>query len=112
MNLKQVAETLGIHESTVSRATAGKYMQTPRGLFEMKFFFSSGVSNDHGSSTSSEAVKKIIKELIAEEDTAKPLSDQKIAEKLKARGVDISRRTVAKYRDEIGILPTSRRRRY
>ncbi len=112
MNLKQVAETIGVHESTVSRATANKYMQTPRGLFEMKFFFSSGISNVHGSSTSAEAVKKIIKELIESEDPQKPLSDQKIADILNDRGLGISRRTVAKYRDEAGILPTSRRRRY
>ncbi len=112
MNLKQVADTIGVHESTVSRATAGKYMQTPRGLFEMKFFFSSGISNTHGSSTSAEAVKKIIRELVDSEDPKKPLSDQKIADILNNRGIDISRRTVAKYRDEIGILPTSRRRRY
>jgi len=112
MNLRNVAELLNIHESTVSRATANKYMQTPRGLFEMKFFFSSGVSNVHGTSTSAEAVKKIIEELIGEEDVFKPLSDQKIADYLKGKGVNISRRTVAKYRDEIGILPTSKRRRY
>ncbi len=112
MNLRDVAQILGIHESTVSRAAAGKYMQTPRGLFEMKFFFSSGVSNIHGTSTSAEAVKKIIRELVEAEDPHKPLSDQKIAEDLQAKGVNISRRTVAKYRDEIGILPTSKRRRY
>ncbi len=112
MNLRNVAETLGVHESTVSRAAAGKYMQTPRGLFEMKFFFSSGVSNVHGTSTSAEAVKKIIRELVEAEDPHKPLSDQKIAEDLQAKGVNISRRTIAKYRDEIGILPTSKRRRY
>ncbi|WP_418790965.1 RNA polymerase factor sigma-54 [Phosphitispora sp. TUW77] len=112
MNLRNVAETLDIHESTVSRATAGKYMQTPRGLFEMKFFFSSGVSNIYGTSTSAEAVKKLIKELVEAEDQYKPMSDQRIAENIQAKGVNISRRTVAKYRDEIGILPTSQRRRY
>lgn len=112
MNLKQVAEALGVHESTVSRATANKYMQTPKGVFEMKFFFSSGVTNVDGLSTSAEAVKKIIKELVEGEDAKKPVSDQKMAEQLQARGIEISRRTVAKYRDEIGIPPTSRRRRY
>lgn len=112
MNLKHVAQALGIHESTVSRATANKYMQTPKGLFEMKFFFSSGVSNFQGTSTSAEAIKKMIREMVEEEDPQKPLSDQKIGELLRAKGVDISRRTVAKYRDETGILSTSKRRRY
>ncbi|MCL4440591.1 MAG: RNA polymerase factor sigma-54 [Firmicutes bacterium] len=112
MILKHVAEATGLHESTVSRATAGKYIQTPRGLFEMRFFFSSGISNVHGLSVSSEAIKKTIRELVEGEDTVKPLSDQKIAEILEAKGVDISRRTIAKYRDEMGIAPKSRRRRY
>lgn len=112
MNLKHVAEATGLHESTVSRATAGKFMQTPRGLFEMRFFFSSGISNSQGTSVSAESIKKTIRELVEDEDPKKPMSDQKIAEILNARGVDISRRTVAKYRDEIGIQPKSRRRRY
>ena len=112
MNLKRVAEFLGVHESTVSRATANKYMQSPRGVFDMKFFFSSGVANTQGTMTSAEAVKKMIRELVENEDQRKPLSDQKIAGLLQDRGVDISRRTVAKYRDEIGIFPISQRRRY
>ena len=112
MNLKHVAEELGIHESTVSRATANKFMQTPRGVLQMKFFFSSGVTNAQGESTSAEAVKKIMSEMVTAEDSEKPLSDQQIVELLKIRGIDISRRTVAKYRDEMGVLPSSRRRRY
>lgn len=112
LTLKQVAEVLEIHESTVSRTVSNKYMQTPRGVFELKFFFSSGVTTSEGSSASAEAVKKIIKELIEKEDPKKPLSDQKIADLLKERGLEISRRTVAKYRDEMGISATSRRKRF
>lgn len=112
LTMKQVAEQLGIHESTVSRATAGKYIQTPRGIFELKFFFSSGVSNIQGDSTSTEAIKKIIKELIDNEDPKKPLSDQKIAAKLQELKIEVSRRTIAKYRDEMNILSTTKRKRY
>lgn len=112
MNLKHVAEATGLHESTVSRATSNKYMQSPKGLFELKFFFSSGISHVQGSAVSSEAVRKIIKELVEGENPQKPLSDQKIADILREKGMDISRRTVAKYRDEMGIPATSRRRRY
>ncbi|MDT3698878.1 MAG: RNA polymerase factor sigma-54 [Thermincola sp.] len=112
MILKHVADATGLHESTVSRATSNKYMQTPKGLFELKFFFSSGISHIQGSAVSSEAVKKIIRELIDAEDSQKPLSDQKIADILQDKGMDISRRTVAKYRDETGILSSARRRRY
>lgn len=112
MNLKHVAEATGLHESTVSRATSNKYMQSPKGLFELKFFFSSGISQIQGSAVSSEVVKKIIRELVEGESPLKPLSDQKIADILIDKGMDISRRTVAKYRDEMGIPATSRRRRY
>jgi len=112
MILKHVAEATGLHESTVSRATSNKYMQTSKGLFELKFFFSSGISHIQGSAVSSEAVKTMIRELVQEENPQKPLSDQKLANILQDKGMDISRRTVAKYRDEIGIPSTSRRRRY
>lgn len=112
LTLKQVAQSLGIHESTVSRAISNKYMQTPRGVFDMKYFFSSGVYNNSGSITSAEAVKKIIEEIIQGENIKKPFSDQRIAEMLMERGIAISRRTVTKYREEMGILSTSHRRRY
>lgn len=112
MNLRHVAEATGLHESTVSRATSNKYMQTPKGLFELKFFFTSGITHIQGSAVSSEAVRNIIRELIEAENPQKPLSDQKLADILQDKGMDISRRTVAKYRDEIGIPATSRRRRY
>ncbi len=112
LTLKQVAEELGVHESTVSRATANKYMQTPRGVFELKFFFSTGVSGNQGDATSAAAVKKMIRELIESEDPKKPLSDQKIVDLLQEKGIEISRRTIAKYREEMGISATSKRRRY
>lgn len=110
LTLAQVAEKLGVHESTVSRATANKYMQTPRGLFELKFFFTNGLETNKGVATSSESVKVLLKELVEKEDTKEPLSDQKLAEMLVKRGINISRRTVAKYRGEMGI-PTALQRK-
>jgi RNA polymerase sigma-54 factor len=110
--LKDVADDIGVHESTVSRATNGKYVQTPRGLYELKYFFASSLSEADGSGVSSTSVKSTIQKLIDEENTQKPLSDQKIAEKLNDEGINISRRTVAKYRDEMRIPSSSMRRRY
>ena len=101
-----------MHESTVSRAINGKYVQTPRGLYELKYFFSGGYSTNRGQEISSTSIKVMIKEIIEEENPRKPLSDQKISEILKKKGIDISRRTVAKYRDEQGIPSSSMRRRY
>lgn len=112
LNLKQVAEQVGLHESTVSRATANKYIQTPQGTVEFKFFFASGISSHEEGGTSSGSIKKILKDLIIQEDAQKPLSDQKLANVLQNQGIEISRRTVAKYRDEMGILPTTKRKRY
>jgi len=112
LNLKEVADILEIHESTVSRATANKYVQTPLGVFPLKFFFASGVNNAGGLSTSSESIKKMLKEMVEEEEKQKPLSDQKITGILNAGGIKISRRTVAKYRGELGIPSANRRRRY
>ena len=112
LTLKQVAEEVGIHESTVSRAVNGKYMQCPRGVFEMKFFFTSGVSNNKGEGVASQSIKTMIEELIDKEDPRKPLSDQAIAKILNNREIDISRRTIAKYRDEMNISSSAKRRRY
>ncbi|MGI6485949.1 MAG: RNA polymerase factor sigma-54 [Tepidanaerobacteraceae bacterium] len=112
LTLKQIAERVDVHESTVSRAINGKYVQTPRGIFELKFFFKSGIENANGSATSSESIKKMIKEMIEKEDQYNPLSDQKLADMLKLRGIIISRRTVAKYREEIGIPSSARRKRF
>lgn len=112
MTLKEIAEIVELHESTISRATNNKYVQTPRGVFELKYFFSSGLTTASGDSTSSESVKAKIKELVDAEDRKKPLSDQKLCELLNEKGIEISRRTVAKYREEIGILSSAKRKRY
>lgn len=110
MILKDVAEKIGVHESTVSRATSNKYMHTPQGLFELKFFFSSRVSTNNGEGIASESVKEKIKRLIANEDSKKPLSDQELAALLKSANINVARRTVAKYREMLRILPSSRRK--
>lgn len=112
LTLKDIAGKVGVHESTVSRATNGKYVETPRGIFELKFFFTSGVNSVFGEEISSESIKEVIKEMIDGEDPYKPVSDQKITDTLNSRGINISRRTVAKYRDELGIQASSRRKRY
>ncbi|SKA11942.1 RNA polymerase sigma-54 factor [Carboxydocella sporoproducens DSM 16521] len=112
LNLKQVAELLDLHESTISRATANKYIQTPHGVFEVKYFFASGLESGGGQEVSSRSVKLLLKELISNEDPKQPLSDQKLAELLGQKGIQISRRTVAKYRDELGIPAAARRKRY
>ncbi len=111
LTLKDVAMEVGVHESTVSRASANKYIQTPRGLFPLKFFFSSGLSGDGGTDYSSPSIKVHIKEMVEAEDGDKPFSDQKLTDLLKERGVNISRRTVAKYREELSIPPSYKRRR-
>ena len=112
MILKDIANDIGMHESTVSRVTTNKYVHTPRGIFELKYFFNSGINKTDGDSVASESVKLKIKALIAKEDTKKPLSDQKIVDLLKIDGIKIARRTVAKYRDVLKILPSSKRKRY
>lgn len=110
LTLKDIALKTGFHESTVSRVTSSKYVQTPRGVFELKYFFSSGLKTDSGEDASSLAVKESIKELLDDEDSLHPLSDQQIAEGLAAKGIKIARRTVAKYREELGLLPAHRRK--
>jgi len=104
LTLQQIADDVGMHESTVSRVTRGKYVQTPRGTFELKYFFSSAIETRDGHQVASKAVRDAMREIISREDKRKPLSDQKIAEELKRRGFRISRRAVAKYRDQMGIL--------
>jgi len=111
MILKDVAEELGMHESTISRATTAKYMHTPRGVFEFKFFFSSHVSATDGGEVSSTAIRAQIRRLIADEDASKPLSDSAIAKRLEREGAKVARRTVAKYRESMGIASSSERRR-
>lgn len=110
LTLRDVAEDIGMHESTVSRVTTNKYVQTPQGLFELKFFFHTGINAGRGEVVSSLTVKQLIADLIAREDPAKALSDQDITRALRERGLTIARRTVAKYREELGILPSHQRR--
>lgn len=111
MILKDVADAVEMHESTISRVTTNKYMHTPRGVFEFRYFFSSHVSGSDGSELSSTAIRAKIRKLVAAEDADKPLSDSRIAEILSADGVQVARRTVAKYREALGIPPSSERRR-
>ena len=110
LTMKQVADKIDLHETTVSRAVAGKYIRTPQGLFELKFFFSGGYQSKSGDLLSSRSIMEKIKEITYEEDSSKPYSDEAIAEMLKKTGIQVARRTVTKYREEIGI-PTSRLRR-
>ncbi len=111
MILRDIANDVGIHESTVSRVTTSKYVHTPQGIFELKYFFNSGVSKTDGDSLASESVKLKIKDLVTKENPKKPLSDQEIVNKLKSEGIQIARRTVAKYRDALGVLPSSKRKK-
>lgn len=112
MNMAQVAEVVGVHETTVSRAIAGKYIATPRGVFEMKYFFKPGYETSDGESLSNTSVKQAVSDLVKNEDHTKPYSDDKIVKKLHEQGIKLARRTVAKYRDELGILPSHLRRTY
>jgi RNA polymerase sigma-54 factor len=111
LTLKQVADMIGMHESTVSRVTTHKYVQTPRGLFELKYFFTSGLESSDGMDISSLTVKEKIKELVSQEPARKPYSDQKIMQILTNDGLSIARRTIAKYREELRIPPASQRRK-
>ncbi len=111
LNLRDVAEDIEMHESTVSRVTTNKYVHTPQGIFELKFFFNSSISRVNGEEAlSSQSVKEKIRRIIAAEDPRRPLSDQRIAEMLKAAGIDIARRTVTKYRESMNILSSTKRR--
>lgn len=112
MTMNQVAQAVGVHETTVSRATNGKYMLTPQGLFEMKYFFTPGYQTSDGGDMSNESVRKAISDLIEKEDRRKPLSDQAILQILQERGIPIARRTVAKYREQIGLLPSHLRKTF
>ena len=109
--LRDVAEDIEMHESTVSRVTTNKYVQTPQGLFELKYFFNSGINTTGGDSVASESVKSKIKEIITAEDARKPFSDQKIVEILRGQGIDIARRTVTKYREMLGVGSSTQRKR-
>tara|TARA_B100000242_G_scaffold49489_1_gene29488 strand:- start:49 stop:1389 length:1341 start_codon:yes stop_codon:yes gene_type:complete len=111
MTLKDVAESLGIHESTVSRATSNKFVQTPRGVYELKYFFSSELFTDTGTMISSKVIMKMIEECIKEENTNKPLSDNEISKFFTTKGVSVARRTITKYREKINIPNSTQRKR-
>jgi len=111
LTLREVAEAVGMHESTVSRVTNEKFVQTPRGVLPLKYFFSSGLSTNDGDDVSARGIKDQIQKLVAGEDTKSPLTDQAIVEILQQTGVQIARRTVAKYRDQLGVLPARMRKR-
>ena len=112
LTMNTIAETVGVHETTVSRAIANKYIRTPHGVFAFKYFFTPGYKTGKGESVSNKTIKDMISQIIDEEKQAKPFSDQSIVDQLKAKDIKIARRTVAKYREELGILPTNLRRRY
>ena len=109
--LKQIADMAGVHESTVSRVTSNKYVETPQGIYRLKYFFSGELPTDSGSNVAATTVKEKIKDMIENEDAAKPLSDKAIADALEAQGIHTARRTVAKYREELDILPSPKRKR-
>jgi RNA polymerase sigma-54 factor len=112
LTLQQVASKIGMHESTVSRVTNNKTVQTPRGIFRLKYFFSSSLSTEDGEEVSAKAAKNRIQEIVSKEDRKKPLSDQKIADILRQEGLMIARRTVAKYREQLGVLPARLRKEF
>jgi len=112
MILRDVAEELEVHESTVSRVTANKYVHTPRGIFELKFFFSKAINTTDGGDVSADWIKEMITNIVAEEDSSAPLSDEKIGVIIRRNGIVLARRTVAKYREALGILPSSKRKSY
>jgi RNA polymerase sigma-54 factor len=112
LTMVQVAEVVGVHETTVSRAVSGKYMETPQGVFEMKYFFTAGLQTASGDGVSNTSVKDMIADIFKAENASKPLSDQEVVKMLKEKGIVIARRTVAKYRTELNILPSNLRKVY
>lgn len=112
LTMTQIADVVGVHETTVSRAIANKYLKTPHGIFDFKYFFTPGYQADSGASVSNTSVKEMIADLVAGEDRSTPFSDQEIVAKLQEKGIKIARRTVAKYREELGLLPSNLRRDY
>jgi RNA polymerase sigma-54 factor len=113
MVLRDIAEAVSLHESTISRVTNNKYVHTPHGIFELKYFFNSAITRSDGQGDlASESVKERIRQLVSAEDTKRPLSDQQLVDMLKEENIQIARRTVAKYREALGILPSSKRKKY
>jgi RNA polymerase sigma-54 factor len=111
LTMAQIAEQVGVHETTVSRAVNGKYLATPQGTFELKYFFSSGYESETGPAMAKTSVKEALREIVAAEPASSPLTDDAIMHELEKKGMKIARRTVAKYRDELGILPLNLRRK-
>ncbi len=109
--MQEVADSLGIHESTVSRAIANKYLQTPHGLYDMRYFFSTGVQGAGGESVSVTNIKAMLKMIFSREDPKNPLSDQQVIDRLKEKGITLARRTVTKYRKELNIPSSNLRRK-
>jgi RNA polymerase sigma-54 factor len=112
LTMTEIAQKVNVHETTVSRAIANKYLKTPHGVFDFKFFFTPGYQGRDGDAVSNTSVKEMIQDLVAAEDRSQPLSDQEIVTRLKGKGLSIARRTVAKYREELGLLPSNLRREY
>ena len=112
MTMHNVAENIGVHAATISRAVSAKYILTPHGLMDLRSFFASGYTTKQGTKISNTGVREAIQQLVAHEDTAKPLSDTDINKKLLKQGIKIARRTIAKYRDQLGILPSHLRKKY
>ncbi len=112
MTMVQIADAVGVHETTVSRAISGKYIATPQGVFEMRYFFTPGYQTAGGESMSNTSVKEAIQDLVRSESASNPYSDKEIVSILSERGIPIARRTVAKYRNELNILPSNMRKRY
>jgi RNA polymerase sigma-54 factor len=108
--LREIADELGLHESTISRVTTAKYMASPYGTYELKYFFGSSLNTEAGGNASSTAVRALIQQLVAAEDAAKPLSDSQLSQMLEEQGIQVARRTVAKYREALKIAPASLRR--
>ena len=112
LTMAEIAKAVGVHETTVSRAVAGKYMKTPKGVFELKYFFTPGIRTSDGKQVSNKTVKDMIAGMVAGEELSNPLSDQEIMEKLRADGIKIARRTIAKYRLILRIPPSHMRKKY
>jgi RNA polymerase sigma-54 factor len=108
--LREIADELGLHESTISRVTTNKYMLTPRGIFELKYFFGSSVATDTGGTCSATAIRALIKKLVEQENPKKPYSDNQITDLLAKQGIVVARRTIAKYRESLNIAPASLRK--
>ena len=112
LTMTRIADIVGVHETTVSRAIANKFMKTPHGVFDFKYFFTTGYQAESGASVSNTSVKDMLADLVTLEDKSSPLSDQELVAKLHDKGLTLARRTVAKYREELGILPSNLRRDY